>query len=137
MKNQEDKLNKLFDNYVNSDTSLEFSEYVTRESLNDPDFFRWLFDDPDISDFGENLSEERKYAFSCFIGSLSWLTYDIHFDDENNSNNKGFNDSFQECKEYIEMENGTNNSYFPDYKGGTVSIYCNELDRLVYETEIE
>ena len=55
MKNQEDKLNKLFDNYVNSDTSLEFSEYVTRESLNDPDFFRWLFDDPDISDFGENL----------------------------------------------------------------------------------
>jgi hypothetical protein len=46
------------------------AEWCDLESQSDPDFFRWLFNDPDISDFGGNLTdEERKIAFD-FIESL-------------------------------------------------------------------
>lgn len=64
-------------------------------------------------------------------------TYDIHFNDEESSNNKGFRESFEYCKNYIEMYNGSNHSYFADYKGGTVSIVCNETGETVHEEEIK
>jgi hypothetical protein len=64
------------------------------------------------------------------------LTYDVYFNDENESNNKGFNYSFEECMTYIETYNGTDESYFKDYKGGTVSILCNEAEVTLFETEV-
>lgn len=64
-------------------------------------------------------------------------TYDVHFNDANDSNNKGFKESFEYCKEYIEFHNGTNESYFADYKGGTVSIVCNETGEAVYEVRVK
>lgn len=64
------------------------------------------------------------------------LTYDIHFNDENDSNNKGFQYSLEDAKGYIKSYNGTNESYFEDYKGGSVSIVCNETGEMVYEEEI-
>lgn len=60
------------------------------------------------------------------------LTYDVVFNDDNASNRKGWHETFEYCKNYIESNNGTNNGYFADYKGGTVSIYCNETDDEVY-----
>ena len=60
------------------------------------------------------------------------LTFDVVFNDDNSSNRKGWHETFEYCKNYIESNNGTNNSYFADYKGGTVSIYCNETDEEVY-----
>ena len=60
------------------------------------------------------------------------LTYDIVFNDETDSNNVGGSWSLQEAKDYIEINNGTDNGYFADYKGGTVSIYCRETDEEVY-----
>jgi hypothetical protein len=63
-------------------------------------------------------------------------TYDVHFNDSNDSNNKGFELSFDDAKAYIESNNGTNNSYFEDYKGGMVSIVDNESGETVYETEV-
>ena len=65
------------------------------------------------------------------------LTYDVHFNDDENSNCKGFKCSFKEAKNYIEIHNGTNDSYFSDYKGGTVSIVCNETGKTVYEETIK
>lgn len=65
------------------------------------------------------------------------LTYDVHFNDSTDSNNKGFEESFDYCKDYIKRYNGTNESYFEDYKGGTVSIVCNETGETVYETFIQ
>lgn len=59
-------------------------------------------------------------------------TYDVVFQDDNASNSKGWQETFEYCKNYIESNNGTNNSYFADYKGGTVSIYCNETGEEVY-----
>lgn len=64
-------------------------------------------------------------------------TYDIFFNDSENSNNKGFAVSLEDAKTYIANNNGTNNSYFADYKGGTVSIVCNETNETVYEEEVK
>lgn len=64
-------------------------------------------------------------------------TYDIFFNDSENSNNKGFALSLEDAKAYIANNNGTNNSYFADYKGGTVSIVCNETNETVYEEEVK
>lgn len=65
------------------------------------------------------------------------LTYDVYFNDESNSNNKGFKESLDFCKDYIETWNGTTESYFGLYKGGSVSISCNETEETVFETEIK
>ena len=56
-------------------------------------------------------------------------TYDVCFDDDNSSNDEGWYETYEYCKNYIEMYNGTNESYFQDYKGGLVSIYCNETGK--------
>lgn len=62
-------------------------------------------------------------------------TYDVHFNDSIESNNKGFSLSIKECRDWIEANKGT--SYFTDYKGGTVSIVCNETGETVFEQEIK
>ena len=63
-------------------------------------------------------------------------TYDVVFNDEYFSNIKGMNATIEECRDYIDMYNGTNESYFAEYKGGTVSIVCNETGETVYEEEV-
>jgi len=63
--------------------------------------------------------------------------YDIHFNDEENSNNKGFELTLEDAKKYIEQYNGTNESYFNDYKGGTVSIVAVETGETVYQEEVK
>ncbi len=62
--------------------------------------------------------------------------FDVFFNDDNNSSNKGFSISLDEAKNYIQTNNGTNESYFQDYKGGTVSIVCNETEETIFETII-
>ena len=64
-------------------------------------------------------------------------TYDVVFQSDDSSNSKGFNSSVEDCKDYIRMYNGTNESYFEDYKGGTVQVVCNETEEVVYETEVK
>jgi len=65
------------------------------------------------------------------------FTYDIHFNDSENSNSLGFAKSFTECESYIKMHNGTDHSYFADYKGGEVSIVCNETGESIKEVKIK
>ena len=89
-----------------------------------------------LSDIDANEIEDNK-SFEYYDFVITNCTYDVHFDDENNSNCKGWAISLDECKDYIDAYNGTNESYFADYKGGTVSIYCNELDETAYETEVK
>ncbi len=64
-------------------------------------------------------------------------TFDIFFNDDNNSNNKGFQFSLDEAKNYIQTNNGTNESYFQDYKGGIVSIVCNETEEVIHEEQVK
>ncbi len=65
-------------------------------------------------------------------------TYDVVFNDENDSNSKGFKSSIEDCMKYIKANNDTSNpySYFADYKGGVVSVVCNETGETVYSEEI-
>ena len=63
-------------------------------------------------------------------------TYDVVFNDNTDSNSKGFKESVDYCKRYIKGYNGTNESYFADYKDGTVSVVCNETGEVVYEEEV-
>ena len=64
-------------------------------------------------------------------------TYDVHFNDSNDSNDKGFEVSEEEAMNYIRDHNGTNHSYFEDYKGGVVSVVCNETGETVHEEEVK
>lgn len=64
-------------------------------------------------------------------------TYDVVFSDDTSDNNKGFKESLQYCKDYIESNNGTNNSYFEDYKGGTVWIKDNDTEEMVYSETVK
>ena len=64
-------------------------------------------------------------------------TYDVIFNDCEAGNNCGFKESKEYCIDYIAMHNGTNFSYFSDYKGGIVSVVCNETGESVFETEIK
>ena len=68
---------------------------------------------------------------------VSFYTYDIGFNDENDSNSKGWTESYDYCLDYIKQHNGTNESYFADYKGGIVSIVCNETKETVYNEIIK
>lgn len=81
------------------------------------------------------MKDEDFYINDIFFEEEK-LTYDIHFNDSENSNSKGFNKSEEECMDYIETYNKTNHSYFGDYKGGIVSIVCNQTGETVFETEV-
>lgn len=63
-------------------------------------------------------------------------TYDIVFSDETADNAKGFAETLQYCIGYIKSNNGTDYSYFADYKGGTVSVVCNETGETVYSETV-
>lgn len=63
-------------------------------------------------------------------------TYDVFFNSDTSSNNKGWKATYEYCLEWIRENNGTTESYFADYKGGTVSIVCNETGETVYEDNV-
>lgn len=65
------------------------------------------------------------------------LTYDIFFHSNTSVDNKGFHISLQDAKDYIKTHNGTDHSYFADYKGGNVCIVCNQTDEEVYSEIIK
>lgn len=64
-------------------------------------------------------------------------TYDVVFNDDCHSNSKGWEETLKNCFDYIKANNGTDNSYFADYKGGVVSIVCNETDETIYEEDVK
>ena len=64
-------------------------------------------------------------------------TYDVVFNDDCHSNSKGWKETLDYCIDYIKSNNGTDNSYFADYKGGVVSIVCNETDETVHDEPVK
>ncbi len=64
-------------------------------------------------------------------------TFDIVFNDNLASNSKGFEESQDYCMKYIQKYNGTNESYFADYKGGLVQIVNNQTSEVVYEEVVK
>ena len=85
--------------------------------------------------YGDFL-DARGLAIDAFEG-LGKKIFDVQFDDDDNTNSKGWNETYGYCKYYIESTNGTNESYFEDYKGGTVSIINNETGETAYWEEVK
>lgn len=59
------------------------------------------------------------------------FTYDVQFHNENYSNSKGFEMTFQQALDYINNADRTT-SYWPDYRGGVVQIVCNQTGQTTY-----
>jgi len=94
---------------------------------------------------GEFTKDGKRYAIAgdgALTSSGEYVlaeiekTYDVIFSDDNNDNEKGFRESLEYCKNYIKSNNGTNNSYFEDYKGGTVWIKDNDTEEMVYSETV-
>lgn len=71
--NKEYALQILQENYDNyrkngcpTDTTT-LREYAEAQADSDSGFFRWLFNDYDIEDFGTNLTEEQKEEYKDFL----------------------------------------------------------------------
>lgn len=75
-----------------------------------------------------NLRKDAEYEYLT-----DNLTYDVVFHSDTSCDSKGFFDSYQKCFDYIKQYNGTNESYFEDYKGGSVCIHCIETEEVVYD----
>lgn len=73
IKNKENKKQVLVENFsaYNGEEPATLKGYVERESENDPGFFRWLFDDGSLNDFGFNLTDEQRQGYKEFLDSLS------------------------------------------------------------------
>ena len=69
MINKVNKLQILKENF-NSVESTTFHDYVESISDQDPNFFRWLFDESFEDDFNANLSIEQQLEFDTFLSSL-------------------------------------------------------------------
>jgi len=82
------------------------------------------------------LAKRKKRITNKNNKAMKTKTYNVVFNDETSSNDKGFKESYDYCRQYINHYNGTNHSYFADYKKGTVSIVCNETGETVFETEV-
>ncbi len=82
-------------------------------------------------------SKAMKLRYKLIKMKNSQLTYDVTFNDENDSDSKGFEATEKYCMDYIESWNGTNESYFADYKGGIVSVVCNETGDTIFSTDVK
>jgi hypothetical protein len=96
----------------------------------------WKFECNSIPEMAREIFEKEVTTSDINglqIGTYDF-TFDVYFNDDRNCNNMGFAESFEYCLNYIKMSGP--NSYFQDYKGGTVSIYCNQTEEVVFEKEI-
>lgn len=122
--------------YAIAKTKKSLIEYYS-EDITDPILKNDIKIDDSLS-FADVIPTEKKHGYFSPAKKLEEYLYDfdIHFNDSENSNNKGFSMSLDDAKSYIEQYNGTNESYFKDYKGGIVSIVNVESGETFYEEEI-
>lgn len=64
-------------------------------------------------------------------------TYDVIFQDDIDSNSKGFEKSYEYCLNWINNNRNFPGSYFEDYDKGQVFIICNETNEPVYYEDID
>jgi hypothetical protein len=114
---------------VANDHAMQTGYYQTTELLDiiEPDGNVTIFS------FGELTANIGGQYFEIEVEKQ---TYDIFFHSNDSSMNNGFCLSLEQAENYISMHNGTNHSYFQDFKGGLVQVVCNETEEVVFETEI-
>ena len=95
----------------------------------------------------DELRDEQKQAI--MIDNNYWKynkvlrplleTFDVHFNDDHNSDSMGFDGSKDYCIDYIQTWNdgAGQQERFKNYKGGTVSVVSSADDEVVYEEVIK
>lgn len=63
------KIQILEENFNNSE-AISFSDFVKSEAENDPNFFRFLFDEDFEDDFDKSLTEEQREAYEEFLSEI-------------------------------------------------------------------
>ena len=75
----------------------------------------------------------EQLIFNQLKTKIMKTTYDVVFNDNENSNSKGFAIDLDSAIAYIQANNRSNYSYFADYKGGTVAVVNNQTGETVYQ----
>lgn len=118
------------------------AEHLINNARNAENGYYEYLTDEEITEY-EGASQDRRRSIQVEIEQLLTrhfnytFSYNVHFNDSESSNDKGFEQTLDYCKHYIDTYNGTNESYFADYKkDGFVSIVCNETGETVYVTDV-
>lgn len=126
----------------------------------------WLKESEHLNDYGKKLFQEVKrvanrgnhdnsdpmtdyfdvgWYLDLSIGdygrpyeAIDAVGYDIFFNDDTTTDNKGWeNSSASDCFDYIKAYNGTDDSYFADYKGGVVQVIHSDSGEILMEEKIK
>lgn len=81
-----------------------------------------------IAEVTEFINDNFNYEMKDDDEEEEEQTYDIRFDDEQDSESKSFSENLEYCKMYIKTNNSSNDETFKKYKGGTATIVCNETE---------
>ncbi len=117
--------------YVKDEDSYESNGFVDMDEV---------LSFPSEKEAEKRAKELKKYAQSKGDDQTSFsvveleMTYDVEFNDENDTNSKGFELSRKECEDWI--RSNRDDEYFRMYAGGTVSIRCNQTEDVVMEENI-
>jgi len=60
----------ISENFKQVENSTTIANYAELEAQSDPGFYRWLFNDENISDFGSNLTNEEIQTALDFFATL-------------------------------------------------------------------
>lgn len=71
-------INRKYEHY----DQFSLQSYTLHEARSNPDFFKWLFDDPEITFFGTSLSQPQREEYYAWLGTLagdldSWTEEEI------------------------------------------------------------
>lgn len=64
------KVNNMGKNPENRKSYYDLKSYVENEAKANPNFFRWLFNDYDITYFGTSLSKEQKEEYQAWLHDM-------------------------------------------------------------------
>ena len=59
------------------------------------------------------------------------LTYDVHFNDDEESNDVGLSETLDYCRDYIKNGSASKSGYFADYPTGYATIVCDQTEEIV------
>lgn len=123
---------QLIDTYNADEDNFDIAEWMSEMPDNCADDLTGLFE------LGMLFVARFKHEDGHHMDIVYWpnYTFDVQFDNEILSNSEGFNISYKDCKDWISFYRNDNSTYFGDYKGGTVSIVCNETGETVYSEPI-
>jgi hypothetical protein len=111
------------------------TRYIDNEDSQEGTLFEKNAQPFETQESAQSFIDDNQYQ-NCSVIEFS-LTYDVVFNNDDCSNEKCFQLTKKECVDYVNRFNGSNESYFADYKGGTVEVICNETGEIVYSQKVK